>query len=234
MKIIAIALLLSLISSVTVAQKSKKYKTMTVNTINAPVDLYRSHDVYPAFLPGKVNFKDGSTVEAVLNYNHLLNQLLFISEKGDTLALKNPDQTANVEIGTDTFYFFEDVFLRKMSHFGFEPEIYLMQASKYITNEKKGAYGSYSLTSAANSNNTYTDNNQHTTYIAVDENMIFRKTYRFYLKDKNDKYIPSTKAALCKLFPKHEDKILDYVKSNKIDLNKMESLYEVLFYIRGL
>src|SRR3712207_5371463 len=60
---------------------------------------------YPQFTSGKVFFRDGTGVEAKLNYSRLVDEMHFIGPKGDTLALANEKNIKHVAIGNDTFYY---------------------------------------------------------------------------------------------------------------------------------
>ena len=56
---------------------------MSVNEAVSVTDLYQ----YPQFSLGKVFFKSGDSTMAKLNYHTLLDEMLFINSKGDTLSL---------------------------------------------------------------------------------------------------------------------------------------------------
>ncbi|HVF96837.1 MAG TPA: hypothetical protein VM871_05935, partial [Flavisolibacter sp.] len=62
---------------------------ITVKAGNKIKDVLATTDVfyYPQFTKGRVVFKDATKGEAALNYSRLLDQMLFIDSKGDTLAL---------------------------------------------------------------------------------------------------------------------------------------------------
>src|SRR6478609_7956182 len=52
----------------------------------------------PAFTQGSAFFKNGSSSKQRFNYNSLLDEMHFINERGDTLAIAEPALTTSVEI----------------------------------------------------------------------------------------------------------------------------------------
>jgi hypothetical protein len=214
---------------------SQNDKTITVNTLERPTaEMYKSVYMYPTFLEGKVVFKDESFAETKLNYNRITGQILFTRPKGDTLALARPETTSKVVIGADTFCFFQNAFLQKLSHRDDAPNVYVKQNMKYIGNEKKGPYGTYSQVSSANSNGTVSVDDQATRYISVDENLIYKSNSEFYLSDRFNNFFPANKARFYKMFAQHENQLRTFFETHKINFNKQEDLLSVLEYVQGL
>lgn len=63
--------------------------------------------MYPQYLRGKINFGDGTTVEAPLNDNYLNSEIEFIDNKNDTMAIAEY-QMQNIPrtlLSKDTFYY---------------------------------------------------------------------------------------------------------------------------------
>ena len=62
---------------------------------------------YPRFIYSKVFFKDGKVADPYMNYNRLYDQMLFITEKGDTLALTDEKNIEFIVNDWDIFYYDE-------------------------------------------------------------------------------------------------------------------------------
>src|SRR4030095_15977959 len=86
---------------------AQKNKVVTVRAGTNIMDVLSAADVfrYPRFTSGKVFYKDGTATEATLNYNYLVNEMHFISPKGDALALANENNIKYISIGNDSFYY---------------------------------------------------------------------------------------------------------------------------------
>ncbi len=66
---------------------------------------------YPKFEMGTVEYKNGRRSMGRLNYNRVIGNIQFLDEKGDTLALANPESIHNVSIGNDRFIYTPDCLL---------------------------------------------------------------------------------------------------------------------------
>src|SRR5215213_4691907 len=80
---------------------------VTIKAGNSIRDVLTPANIFflPQFINGKVFFRNGMVSAAMMNYNSLNDQMLFISPKGDTLAL-NEEKTINfIALDKDTFYY---------------------------------------------------------------------------------------------------------------------------------
>jgi hypothetical protein len=230
MKAFILAAALPLVALSAIAQQSE---TVTVNTLNSETAKQKTVLFNPYFAQGKVVFKDESFAQPALNYNRLTGQMLFLTPKGDTLALSHPETTQYVLVGVDTFAFHENSFLLKVTHFGTGPNLYVKQYMKLMGREKKGPYGTYSPLSASNSNSTYTNDDQQTKYIAVDENHLYKPGVEYYLSDaNNNKFYEASKKGFYSAFPAHEKKLKEFLTAYRPDYNSEQDLMQVFQYIQ--
>jgi hypothetical protein len=219
------------LSAIIVSQKAFVQDTSRV-TIN-PVkqneqDLKRRILQYPQFVPGRAIFKNGTVTEAKLNYSYFTNNILFISPKGDTLELSQGDNFSNIVIGVDTFRYYQQQFVQQLSHHPVY-NLFLKRSLDYNGTEKKGAYGSYSGTSAIRSYNQLTVNEGSiVAKLSPDENIVYVFNDDYFFSGRFGRFYPATKKGVYELFDKHEKELKDFVEKNKINLNKKEDLYKVL------
>ena len=105
--------------------------------------VFRTDELYrfPQFLPGKVFFRDGTTYDARLNYHRLYEQILFIDQKGDSLAIGNPAETRLITIGNDSFYYSRNNYLEHIESYP-SFRLAVKQVLKEVDQQKNGAYGS--------------------------------------------------------------------------------------------
>ncbi len=209
-------------------------KTVTINTIDRGLPMSKTVLLHEQFLDGKVIFKDEAYAQTKFNYNRLTGQMLFLTPKKDTLALSRPETTAMVIIANDTFAFYDNSFIQKITHFTNAPSLYVKQYMKYIGKEKKGPYGTYSSIAQSNSNSTYTADDQITQYLSIDENMIYKPNTEYYLTIDQEKFYPAKKASLFKMLPQYKEKIKEYVESTRTNFNDKYELELLIKHIQKL
>lgn len=183
---------------------------------------------YSQFLPGKAFFKTGSFTESKFNYSYLTNKVLFINPKGDTLELAHGENFNEIVIGVDTFCYYQQQFLQKITH---NPvyNLFLKRSLRYNGIQKKGAYGSYSETSSTTSYNSLNLNDESVfTKLTSDENVVYLFNNNYFFSGKYNRFYPATKKGVHELFSKNEKQFKDFFEENKISLNKLEDLYKLL------
>jgi hypothetical protein len=83
-------------------QSSQSVK-MNNNKISSELIKPELQYIFPDFLPGRVIRKDKPEVQCKLNYNFLLDEMLFIDENGNKMALSSNDDITQVYIGKRLF-----------------------------------------------------------------------------------------------------------------------------------
>lgn len=216
-----------LLSHFGLAQEKKTIRTNEIKNA-LPGFLNQKYEI------GAVYFKDGSVVNALLNFNRLSNQVFFISQNNDTLVLANPEKIFMVSIAKDTLFIDGKTVLRKLTSFGQAPNLFVRQEIKFVGKENKGAYGSYSEISSVNSASTYSNDDQITRYINIDENVLYKVTNYYYLNNEENRFYPVTKKYIKKVFKNHVDAVNNYISSERINLDKEADIVKLLKYERGL
>src|SRR6476661_9635745 len=61
--------------------------------------------LYPSFIPGVVEYKNGQRFKSAMNYNKANGTIEFIDEKGDTLSMNNEESIAFINISGDKFIY---------------------------------------------------------------------------------------------------------------------------------
>lgn len=216
----------------TITVFSQETSTVTVNTIDTKTAMQNPVLFNPYFAQGKVVFKDDSYAEPAMNYNKLTGQMLFITAKGDTLALSFPETTRYVLVGVDTFEYHDKSFLLKVTHFPSGPNLYAKQFMKMLGKEKKGPYGTYSPLSASNSNSTYTSDDQETRYIQIDENHLYKPSTEYFLSDNSgSKFYSASKKGFISAFPAQEKKLKEFLSGYRPDYSSEVELMQIFQYI---
>jgi hypothetical protein len=221
--------LLGLLAGSAAAQDGKTYRVNTIEGNNEELirDAYR----YPQFIAGAVHFKDGTATQARLNYHRLYDQVLFISPKGDTLALAVPDAYKFIAIGKDTFYVHGNGYLERITHY---KGVNLARKSAFVVDgrEKKGGYGTYSATTAVESRSHIVDRDGRVLPLKVDENTLFRAKNLYFLSDAYHSFSPATKKNFYNLFSKQEQKLKAYLDAHRVNFSRPEDLLPLLAYMQ--
>lgn len=184
---------------------------------------------YPQFERGVVAFKNQPLSTADLNYNYLSGQILFATQSGEELELAKPETIDYIAIGKDTFYYTDKGYVEKLTHYP-GVNLFKKEVIKFNGREKKGAYGTYSTTTASSSINTFSDD-KTTQRIPVDENTLYATNTQFYIAHNSGTFLITNKKNIYKTFSKDENKVSDYLKSNPVHYNKEEDLLQLLKYL---
>jgi hypothetical protein len=207
-------------------------KPIMVNTLSgANQNFLNTIYQYPSYIKGKVFFHDGSAAIAKLNYNYFTNEINFIDPKGDTLEIEDAPIVSKVVILTDTFFYYDKIFLQRINY-GTSYSLLLKHTLSLLDTEQKGAFGTYSRSRPSQSITrvpTINDNN-----IGIDENVVYHIRDMYYISDRFNKIYPTTKKGLYNLFGKHDKQVKDFVEANNLRLNHKEDLEKLLKFANTL
>jgi hypothetical protein len=199
-----------------------------INQVFTVKDLYR----YPQFMPGRVLFRDGSLAEGLFNYNKLFEQVLFIDQNGDSLAVGNPETIRVIVIDKDSFYYSKESYYELVDTYKYI-QLARKQILQEIDQQKTGAYGqSYTNNSTVSNKNYYTVDGKPR--LNVGESTLFSQKTEYYISYKHNDFVPATKRNIEKLFEGNSKQVRDYLKSNSIDISKEEDLKKLLGYVKDL
>jgi hypothetical protein len=211
---------------------AQKKKFVTVKAGDNIMDVLSASDVfyYPLFTKGNVFLRDGTTTEAKLNYNRLVDEMHFIGPDGDTLALANEENIKYIAIGKDTF-FFDKGYMRIIANGG-RAKLALKQI--WIISETKqiGAYNTTNSSASITSVTTY--NEAGKLYdLTVNADVVLSRIEHFYLGNNSNHFVLANKKNLLMLFPEGRS-IEIYLKENKIDFTKGNDLTKLILYLAQL
>ena len=89
--------------SICISGKTPQSVKMNNNKIYSEVIKPELQYIFPDFQSGRVILKNKPEVKCHLNYNFLLDEVLFIDENGEKMALANPDDILQVYIANRLF-----------------------------------------------------------------------------------------------------------------------------------
>ena len=234
MKFLQLAALSVLFATGLHAQRTEIIK---INTQSSGA-LYKKGYLYETFTDGKLFYKDGSRSDAKFNLNGMTNEMLFIAPQGDTLKLARPENAAMITIGTDTFSYFDNTFLKKISHNDAPFQIYEKQEMKFVNSEITTPYGSSGISSTTVQGGALTNlggaGRTGTTAFADSRVLVFKKSTTLYIADNSGRFYPSKQGSFYKLFPDDKDKISTFIKAQKIDFSSEEDVDKLITFTSGL
>ncbi|MEX6689606.1 hypothetical protein QTN47_19030 [Danxiaibacter flavus] len=219
-------LTLSIICALTAsAQKNKEYPVKAGEVPNAVLPGEAKY-VLPAFKQGTAMFKNKTSNSRLFNYNYLLNEMHFISDNGDTLAVAEPNLLDYVRI--DSLYFYYDngyvqqIASRNEFKFAAKPEMV------QVLDKKKGAYDISSGTSSIDSYQSVVTDNAQLYKLEVRKDVLFKKVASFYIGDKYNHFVKATKKNFNTVFG--EQKVSAYLKDHKVNFNMEDDLKGLFEY----
>ena len=218
--ILAFTLCLSLAS---IAQHSRvTYNALTNAEEALPADFrYR----FEKFLTGQVYYKDGNGGTGRLNYNLLVQEIHFINEKGDTMALDNLETVRLVTMGKDSFYFHKGI----VQVVGRYQDV-LLGVKEKLSIKDRQKVGAYGMANPGGSIDTYSTVTvrQGTFKLGINENVTLarEKDYVLILKDKI--FMPLNMNSIGKAFPEKKATLEVYAAENRLNLKKEEDIRKLL------
>ncbi len=240
MKIIVLAMLLSslFLQHANAQQLQEKVYIKTGDTLNALLSKGFQY-LYPDFIPGRVVYKDGKSSTAHMNYNMLVNEVLFIDSRRYALLKSNPENKSlaqpqsvllkdveYISIGPDYFINTDRGLMLLIADY---PVRLLQHNTITMSGETKtGAYGQAVETAAVESRTKVPDAPTAADLNPQVATEFSRKTAYFLFF--NNKLYPATKGQFEKLFPQKKEELKQYFSSAKPDFGNMEYLKELLKY----
>jgi hypothetical protein len=212
------------------AQKDATITVKAGNTIKESVptiDLYE----YPQFINGTVFFRDGNSSGAAMNYNRFLDEMQFITAKGDTLTLINEKNIRFINIAGDTFFY--DQGYIKLINSTVNVKLGSKEMLGIIDKKKIGGYGMSSSTTAIDSYSSYNDGMQYYN-ITVMQDVVLAKKIQYYIGDAYNHFVLAGKKNVINLFPKQQQAIVRYLKENTIGFNNKEDLEKLVQFLEHL
>lgn len=198
-----------------------------IKDVLTPADIF----YYPRYISGKVFFRDGTKAMAKMNYSRLFDQMLFVDNKGDTLALANEKTIKFIAVDQDTFYY-DEGYIKLIADNGIvklaEKQIWVVADIRKI-----GTHNRSSSTVAITSFSDYTDETARAkSYdLLINEDLVLRKETHYYFGDEYNHFTRAGKKKLLLLFPKEQQSLENYLKENKVNFDKKDDLEKLAQFL---
>ncbi|MDR2065359.1 MAG: hypothetical protein LBP85_06600 [Prevotellaceae bacterium] len=188
--------------------------------------------IFPDFTEGKVFFKNGTTTSAKLNYNTLTEEMQFVDDKENIMAISNPQDIDYVIINKKVFYYVSEKSFGELLANNDAAKLCVKRRTEYTETKSQGAYGQSNATSAiTNINATYDFKRSQ---LSVLRDLTFKIIDEFLL-ERNGKFTKITGIrSFFKIFPQYKDEITKFVESNKINFKNEKDLIKLTNYCTQL
>ncbi|MEP7232214.1 MAG: hypothetical protein ABI691_18270 [Ginsengibacter sp.] len=207
------------------AQKEKQYP-VKVGEIPNKVLPREAMYLSPAFNNGTAFFRDGTSSERPFNYNFLLDEMHFLDNAGDTLAIANPELLSSVVIDSIVFYF-DRGYLRQLSKQG-NYKLALKQEMVQIADKTRGAYDVASGSSSIKTYGYINNSNSRIYKLQVEKDVLFKEVKSYYISDASGHFLKADKKSFYTLF--EGDKPRQYLRAHKVNFNNEEDLRSLLMF----
>ena len=214
-----------------ISLSAQKNELITVRAGTRVIDYFplKERYLYPEFTNGPVLFKNGAGSTSKLNYNLLTGEMEFIQAR-DTLSIIKKKDIRLIVVAQDTFYY-DNGYLEQIARGHFK--VVLKEYIKLKEVLSKDSYGTSSSGSASNSYGMLpAEGNFYK--LAANKDMVFQKTREYYFATASGGFIQFSKKNVIHMFPRKEDAIKAYLKSNKVDFDSRTDLLRFADFLSGL
>lgn len=203
-----------------------------LSIINSIAQIDSTQFLFPSFQEALVTYKDGRQFRVAMNYNLVGGCFLFIDtyDNNEMKRIAEPEMVVNIKIANRIFLPTERGATEIIQT---EPAFYVQYKGKIRNQEKLGAYGTRSATSAIS------------TYSSIEANGISHKleTEKAYLMGIYKRYSISKNGKMkkfinekqfLKIYPKQKKQLEQYIDKNQIDFNVVNQVLQLFNYAETL
>lgn len=184
--------------------------------------------IYPQFSMGTVNYWNGQTPSARLNYNLLLKEMQFLSPTGDTLTLDQEQTIQKVAVNGEVFVFDQKHgFLKIMGDYG-NAKLVLSQFLQIASLDKQGGYGQSSGVSSIKTYSSFSNGNSSISHLSINGDVVYSKNKTYLLLDQNNRVYPVSKRNVMRVYPRQKKAIEEYLHTNQVRFNEPKELQRLL------
>lgn len=209
--------------------QSQTYKVQPGEVIMNALPVGVSY-LYPAFRPGQVQFKNGNLGAAMMNYSPMLEEMDFINEKMDTVALNDIESMKYIVIEKDTFYRVQKFFVQQIAS---NREIRLCERRTValVNKEKLGGHGELQNGSSIQAIEQLSNAQNPLRQMVAQQVFTFSLDKTYYFGDKYGNFRLASRKNLLDVFGNQYPGLGDFLALNKINYLKVDDMKLVLEYL---
>ncbi len=188
--------------------------------------------LFPEFQDARV-FLVGRDAKTKMNYNLLMDEMQFIDEKGDTLALKNKGDIVAIYIGKRVFKYSSVGYteVMAMGPTG-NPELAVKRTIKEAGRSNYEGYGTKSALSSAKNITSAGLEGRVQSYHSASQEITYQRSDLYYL-NFSGKYRIANRSGFSKVFSDKKKEIENYLKQNPVDYNNEDDVVRLFNFCTG-
>jgi hypothetical protein len=186
--------------------------------------------LFPVFTKSLVKMKDGRQLTATLNYNMVDEEMIF-NQNGAYLALEKPKEIDTIYLQNRRFVPVGNAFYEVLSNG--TACLYIQHKARYSPKGSPTAYGMTSKTLGPSKVLSMEVGNQ-VRQVELPDNVEVSPATVNWVSYKKEMYKFSTEKQFLKLFPENEDKLKEFIKTNKIEIKSREDLIKLGTFCNSL
>lgn len=184
---------------------------------------------YPEFKTGLVQFRNGNLGGGKMNYSPLLEEMEFINDAGDTLALADAQSIKYISFGADTFFVFQKIFILELA-FNNAVRLCERRSVSLVNRERYGGHGELKSGSVIAVEQLSSGVNTMRQMVAK-ELLTFSDDRTYYFGDQYGNFKLASKKNLTDLFGQNYPGLENFLRTNNINYLKEEDLRLVLEFL---
>lgn len=188
---------------------------------------------FPAFNEGSVVFRNGIISAARLNFNISLDEMHFVSERGDTLSVADPATVSFINLNGSRFYY-DNGYLQTIDTAAADG--ILLAFKQLLSAQQLRDIGAYGITRPQEGVRTYRFyNGNGQMYNVGGDNKITVTSREFYFfGDGYGHFAKAGKQYILLHFDKQQAALKDFIRSHHTNFNRLDDLLELMQYCRQL
>jgi hypothetical protein len=200
-----------------------------IRTVLPEKGIYR----FPSFNEGSIIFRNGIISTGRLNYNVSLDEMHFITERGDTLSVAEPATVSFINLNNSRFYY-DKGFLQTIDTAKYNGVILAFKQALIAQQQRKlGAYGITEPHEGIRTYNFFTGNGQ-TYRLGGDEKITVTAREYYFFGDVYGHFAKASKEYILLHFDKNQPALKEFIKSNHINFNVLKDLLKLMAFCGGL
>lgn len=224
-------IIIGLIVSINNYLIAQKYESVTVKAGKSIKDYFTPAEryLYPNFTEGKGYFKNGRVIPCRFNFNLLTGEIEFI-QTNDTLLISKKEEINSIVVAQDTFYY-HDAYLQ-MIRSGLL-SVYIKRSIVIQNVLKQGAMGTINRSAASDSYN-FVITGQRSVDLKQTEDLVLQRKDEYYYSTSGSDFFLFNKKNIIKIMQGREERIKNYLKSNKVDFEAKEDILRLADFVSNL
>jgi len=188
---------------------------------------------FAAFKQGTIVYRNGIIAGGNLNYNVSLDEMHFISDRGDTLAVADPVSISFISLNDSRFYY-DKGFLQTIDTA--TSNGMLLAFRQVLMAQQQRKVGAYDIAQPHEGVRTYrffTGNGQTYNLGGDDKIMVTAREY-FFFGDEYGRFAKASKEYVLLRFPKNQPELKGFIKASHINFNVLKDLEKLMSFCREL